>query len=205
LEQRIAAEISQVKFFGQLYRQEIDEVLTEAGSPPISQLGTPLCLDVEFGREIVALGGQYPDMVAAEPIIYDDPYFELRNEEIVTAVLNEIGKGVTIIRKYAGPAIKSLPPEKKFGLVTWLEIFPSSFSNQEYFLSVAAMAMQHLTEGGALIASAAENNSETKNIFAEIARLIPEKVPAATAKFIETTPRGNGCIFIVARKNSGGN
>jgi hypothetical protein len=52
---------------------------------------------------------------------------------------------------------------------------------------------------------AVENDSGTRKIFAETARLITEKVPATTAKFIETTRRGNGCIFIVARKNSGGN
>lgn len=137
-------------------------------------------------------------MVATEPIVYDPSGY--RNEMVVTAVLAKIGEGITVIREHARPAIKSLP-EKRFGLVTWLEIFPDSFRDQEYFLSVAAMAVQHLNDGGVMIASAVEEDNETKDIFAEVARLIPEKDPATTAKYIETTPRGIGSIFIVARKN----
>lgn len=201
MDQRIAEKIHFIDGIGSFYRQAIDKVLAEAGAPPASQLGTPLCLDVEYGAEIDAFKEQYPEMVAAEPMVYDDPY-GYRNEEVVTATLAKIGEGITVIREYAGPAIKSLPPEKKFGLVTWLEIFPYSFENQEYLLSVAAMAIEHLTEGGVMIASAAEENMETRNIFAEAARLIPEKVPATTVKFIETNPLAIGCIFIVARKNS---
>lgn len=203
MEQRIAKEIFHVKGLGQLYGREIEKVLTEAGAPPVSQLGTPLCLDVESGIEIAAFKAEYPDMVAAEPMIYDPS--DCRNEDVVTAALAEIGRGVTVIRDYAGPAIKSLPPDKRFGLVTWLEIFPYSFENQEYFLSVISMAMKHLTEGKIMIASTAEDDSGTRNIFAEIARLIPEKVPATTVQFIETNPLAIGCIFIVARKNSGSN
>ncbi len=202
MEQRISEEISHIKGIGKLYRREIDEVLAQAGAPPISQLGTPLCLDVEYGGEIDAFEAQYPDMVAAEPIIYDAT--DYRNEKVVTAALAEIGKGVTVIREHAGPAIKSLPPERTFGLVTWLNIFPYSFRDQEYFLSVAAMAMGCLTEGGLIIASVVEGDRGTKNIFAKAARLIPEKIPSATAKYIETSPRGIGRVFIVARKNSGG-
>lgn len=62
--------------------------------------------------------------------------------------------------------------------------------------------MRHLNDGGVMIASAVEEDGGTKNIFAEAALLIPEKVPATTAKYIETTPRGIGSIFIVVRKNS---
>ncbi|MBI4215757.1 MAG: hypothetical protein HY602_03470 [Parcubacteria group bacterium] len=202
LDQRIAEKIHYINDIGSFYRREINKVLAEAGSPPISQLGTPLCLDVEYGAEIDAFGAEYPDMVAAEPMVYDPSGY--RNEDVVTATLAEIGKGVTVIREYAGAAIKSLPLEKKFGLVTWFEIFPDSFRDQEYFLSVAAMAMEHLTEGGVMVASAAEEDRETKNIFAKTAQLISEKVPAATAKYLETPPRGIGSVFIVARKNSGG-
>ena len=159
LEQLITKEISRVEYIGPLYHQKIDAVLAEAGTPPVSQLGTPLSLDVESGGEIAAFGAQYPDMVAAEPIIYKDSYY--RNEDVVTAALAEIGKGITVIREYAGPAIESLPPEKKFGLATWLKIFPSSFRDRKYFLSVVALAMEHLTEGGVMIASAFENDSRT--------------------------------------------
>lgn len=200
LEQRIAEKIHYIDGIGSLYRRAIDEVLVKTGAPTVSLLGTPLCIDVEYGAEIDALGAQYPDMVATEPMVYDAS--DYRNEEVVTATLAKIGKGVTVIREHAGPAMRSLPPERRFGLVTWLEIFPDSFRDQEYFLSVAAMAVQRLNDGGVMIASAVEDDRGAKDLFAEAARLIPEKVPATTAKYIETDPRGIGSIFIVARKNS---
>lgn len=60
-------------------------MLAEAGAPPAFQLGTPLCLDVEYGAEINAFRSQYPDMVATEPMVYDPSGY--RNEEVVTATL----------------------------------------------------------------------------------------------------------------------
>lgn len=64
LAQRIAEKIHYIDGIGSFYRRAIDEVLAEAGAPPASSLGTPLCLDVEYGAEINAFRAQYPALVS---------------------------------------------------------------------------------------------------------------------------------------------
>ena len=198
--QRIAEAIFIAESDAKLFAKEMNKVLAAAGASPLAKLGTPLCLDVEAGTEISVFKPKHPNMVATEPKIYNP--FGFRDEDVIRAALAEIGEGITVIRNWAEPAMKSLPPEREFGLVTWLRIFPDSFRNQEYFLSVMAAAMPHLAEVGVMIASVVEEDMETRDVFAEAARLIPKEIPGMMAKLIELSPMASGSLFIVAGKNS---
>lgn len=105
-----------------------------------------------------------------------------------------------MIREHALPAIKSLPPEKEFGLVTWLRIFPTLLETDGYPLSVVTAAAKHLTENGVMIVSTAEADRETKDQLVKTVELIPKKIPGMGTKLIEDQLMASGWFFIVAGK-----
>ena len=188
--------IQKTRTRGELMGGYLGQIFESFGFSPqlLKEFGV-ICLDVDFGQEIVALKPYQPKL-----IIVSEGWPKERS--LKEGVIRELGEGldVRVIWEYPRTAlnqIKEGSPEAQFALITFLNIFPEN-SAPSYLTQLIAESASLLVPGGLLVISSQENDIDTQMRLEKTAK---GQIADLEIDYLQT-PRfpALGFCFIVAKK-----